>query len=137
MNKLGIFLSAIALFPSAALADVTGVWSRTNVLAEETRIEITMCTTTTYCGTIVYMDVPRLDDRNIENPELRDRPLIGLEIFNDVVEISENQYSGSVYNPEVGLTLTGNVVQIDDNTLQLEGCVNGFCQQDTWIRYFE
>lgn len=126
-------LVALVTLPAIAQADPTGVWLRANAQGEESKVDVTQCTTTKLCGTIVYMQFPRLDDRNI-NPLLRDRELVGLEIFNDVVEVSTDVYAGTVYNPEVGFTLSGTVTQIDNDTLSLEGCFLGYCQTDTWTR---
>lgn len=130
------FLTALIAFvalPSVVLADPVGVWSRTNVDDEETKIEITMCTENVYCGSIVWMEFPRKDDRNVV-PELRDRDLVGLQIFDDVVSTGPNTYAGTVYNPEIGFTLSGTVTQTDDDTLELEGCIGPQCSADTWTR---
>ena len=134
MKKFLFAVMAFMLFPTFALASPIGTWYRENAQGEGARVEIDMCTQVTYCATIVWMEFPRNDIYNID-PTLRDRPLVGLEIANNVMEVSTDVYSGTIYNPEVGFSLVGTVTQVDNDTLELEGCLATLCQTDTWTRY--
>ena len=126
---------ALMLTPTFALADPVGLWTRTNETGE-THIRVAQ-EGEVYTGTIEWMEVPRNDIYN-PNPDLRDRPLVGVQIFGDMVETSPTTWEGSLYNPEDGNTYDGTVTEIDENTLELEGCVTiiiiPICDSDTWAR---
>jgi len=91
------------------------------------------------CGKLVDGDDLRAhpDAKDVRNqdPKLRDRPLKGLTIFYDVKGGPTEWTGGSVYNPEDGKTYHGSIKLVDDNTLQLTGCVIApFCKTQTWTR---
>ena len=133
MKKLTAFFVALMVLPTFAMAEPTGFWSRSNA-AGETKIEIEPCNNQQYCGTIVWMENPRNDTEN-PDPNLRDRPLVGVQIFNDMAQVNANKWEGSLYNPEDGNTYSGSLTQVCPDTLELEGCAFIiFCQSDTWTR---
>lgn len=133
MKRFAIAVLALAFTPALAMANPSGVWSRSNE-AGETKIEIEECNNQQYCGTIVWMENPRNDTEN-PDPNLQGRPLVGVQIFNDMEQVNTNKWEGSLYNPEDGNTYNGSLTQLDNNTLELEGCAFiVFCQSDTWTR---
>lgn len=129
------FAFATVLFfglSQAAFANPTGIWSRTNA-AGETKIQIEECEQQ-YCGTVAWMENPRNDTQN-PDPELRDRPIVGIQIFNDMVKVSDTQWNGSLYNPENGKTYSGSLTVINNDTLKLQGCIIWpLCKTDVWTR---
>lgn len=89
------------------------------------------------CGHIEWLapDEPRTDSENPE-PELRDRPLIGLQFLSGFEQESPGEWTGGeVYNPDDGRTYSGSIEQTGPDTLQLEGCaLRIFCKSQTWHR---
>ena len=134
MKRFFIAVLAFVLAPALALAaDPSGLWSRTND-AGETHIRIAP-SGSVFTGTIEWMENPRNDTEN-PDPALQDRPLVGVQIFNDMAQVSDVKWEGSLYNPEDGNTYEGSLTVIDANTLELEGCVRiiifPICDSDTW-----
>src|SRR6476619_2886724 len=60
------------------------------------------------CSQIVWLKNPEdsrgrpLRDARNENTSMRDRPIIGLPLFANMVAIDSSSWQGSVYNPEEG-----------------------------------
>lgn len=138
MKKLAVasvFMGLFAFVITPAFASPAGLWSRTNDQGE-TKIEIAPAGDK-FTGTIAWMENPRND---IHNPDdvLRGRSLIGVQIFNDMQQITETRWEGSLYNPEDGKIYEGSLEVVDVNTLKLEGCVRiiifPICRDDTWTR---
>ncbi len=75
-----------------------------------------------YCGTVVWMENPRNDTENAD-PALRSRPVVGIQIFDDMTETSATRLEGPVYHPPNGKTYSGSLTVIDDNTLELQSCI--------------
>lgn len=135
MKLLSMAIMAALVAPTLAFADPSGLWSRTND-AGETHIRIAPAGMD-YTGTIEWMENPRNDIHN-PNPDLRDRPLVGVQIFEDMTQTGADLWEGSLYNPEDGNTYSGTLEIIDANTLELQGCVFIIlCQSDTWTRVVE
>lgn len=135
MKKLLAALLFIMFAPALALAQAApeGLWSRTNDQGE-THIRVAPAPNDKFTGTIEWMENPRNDTQN-PNPDLRDRPLVGVQIFEDMTQVSSDKWEGSLYNPEDGNTYSGSLEVIDQDTLKLEGCVLiFFCRSDTWTR---
>jgi uncharacterized protein (DUF2147 family) len=79
---------------------------------------------------------PRLDDNN-PNPDLRTRPIIGLQIMSDFVFDGDNGWKrGTVYDPKNGRTYSGKVTLVSPNKLRLRGYVllSFFGRTTIWTR---
>lgn len=138
MKLFTLAVAAALLVPSISFADPSGLWSRTNENGE-THIRIAPAGPI-YTGTIEWMENPRNDEFN-PVVELQDRPLVGIQIFEDMTQVSDVKWEGSLYNPEDGNTYDGSLTVVDANTLELEGCVTiiifPICDSDTWTRVIE
>ena len=79
---------------------------------------------------------PTTDVRN-PDPQLRDRPLIGLDIFASFTYDGDNRWSGGfIYDPNSGKTYRGKLRLLDPNTLEVRGFI-GFSligRSETWVR---
>ena len=64
----------------------------------------------------------RYDDLN-PDPNLRERPLLGLAIFANLVSSGDQQWKGEVYDPNTGKTYQCTVTLVDANTLKLRGYI--------------
>ncbi|MFC0283227.1 DUF2147 domain-containing protein [Camelimonas abortus] len=112
-------------------AAVAGVW-----LTEsgDTRVRMQKCGDT-WCGVIVWT---RIGDRDVNNqdPTLRNRPLVGLQMITGTPDPASGGFSGKLYNLLDGKTYSGKLQLTGPNTLKLTGCVLGglICRSQTWTR---
>lgn len=129
-----VLLPVLFLFASLAVhaqaGRLTGYW-----LTEdgESQVEIFTGNGDTFYGRIVWLDEPLEDDGtpkvDKENPDrdLRNRPLIGLEILKGFTydAAKEEWTGGTIYDPENGRTYSAYMRLEDNNTLRLRGFVMG------------
>jgi uncharacterized protein (DUF2147 family) len=127
----------LALFFAAPIARasgpdaIVGAW---NTQEHDAVIEIFRCGEK-YCGRIKWLrepnytaadnngkeGLPKADDNNPAQ-ELRDRPLVGLEMMFDFTYTGKNIWKeGRIYNPENGKTYHGIITLVSPNTLHLRG----------------
>ena len=77
-----------------------------------------------------------LDIKN-KDRSLRDRPIIGLNLFSrfDSIIPGKTEYlKGRVYHPDHGRSYKANLRLLESGQLEIEGCVFAFCQQEAWVR---
>ena len=114
-----------------------GVW-----LTEkgDARVQVSRCGAG-LCGKVVWLrepidhatGKPAIDDQN-RNPELRNRPIIGLQLFIGMRPAGPGSWSGQIYNADDGQTYDSTVAQNDADHLQVRGCVGPLCGSETWTR---
>ncbi|SMQ62463.1 hypothetical protein SAMN06295905_0670 [Devosia lucknowensis] len=128
---------------------VEGVW-RTQLLSE---ITISPCLDG-FCGVLSHIVVPEgllsgaeaeaaaamtadqfFDHRN-EDPALRTRPMLGLQILTLRAGAEPHVFDGEIYNPEDGKTYSGYVEIVGPDVIRLNGCVlfNVVCRGEDWSR---
>jgi uncharacterized protein (DUF2147 family) len=119
----------------------TGVWLTE---AGDAKIRISLCGTG-LCGTIVWLKVPidpatgkpQVDDKN-SNPALATRPVIGISIFNGMKSVSDNKWSGTIYNADDGKSYSSEVIAAGPRKLNVRGCVMSIlCGGETWTKIGE
>lgn len=131
--------SAVLLGTAGAEAlafDPTGIWKMAN---GKVTVRISACGQK-LCGTVVGLKKP-LDKhgrpkRDKENPvqALRQRPVIGLTILNDMRPAGGGQWDGTIYNPDDGNTYTSHMVLQNADTMKVDGCVTIICKSMKFIR---
>ena len=88
----------------ASAADPSGIWAKEDGSA---KMDVKKCGRG-ICSKIVWLKNPEdsrgrpLRDARNENTSMRDRPIIGLPLFINMVAIDSSSWQGSVYNPEEG-----------------------------------
>lgn len=128
---------------------IEGVW-QTRLLSEVT---ITSCAEG-FCGYLSRIVVPTenltpaeaeaaaamapesfTDARN-KDPELRNRPMLGLQLLTLRPSQKPNIYDGDIYNPEDGNTYSGYIEILGPDLVRLNGCVlfNTICRGEDWTR---
>lgn len=132
---IGMTLGTGRIATAQESASPTGVW-----LTEkgDARVQISPCGAG-ICGKVVWLREPidaatgrpQVDDKN-PNPELRDRPVIGLQLFNGMRPSGTARWSGRIYNADDGKFYVSNVAMTGPTTLQVEGCVGALCGGETW-----
>lgn len=134
---------------SPAPSPIEGVW-RTQLLSEVT---IAACPEG-FCGALSHIVVPAgllsgaeaeaaaamtpdqfFDYRN-EDPALRNRPMLGLQILTLRRGGKRHVFDGEIYNPEDGKTYSGYLEMLGPDTVRLNGCVlfNAICRGEDWTR---
>jgi len=122
----------------ASAADPSGIWAKDDGSA---KMEVKKCGRG-ICSKIVWLRDPNdsrgrpLHDARNENTSMRDRPIIGLPLFANMVAIDSSTWQGSVYNPEEGKIYTDvKVTLASRNQIVLKGCKAWLlCGEKYWIR---
>lgn len=123
----GVSILALSAIAGPAQADPRGLW-----LAQDgAKVRVTNCGR----GLCAIMASPKSEidpatgsswtDKNNPDPSKRGRPLAGIEVF-AMAPDGPGKWTGSVYNADNGQTYPGHVVEIDPNTIRVEGCA-GIC----------
>lgn len=147
-GALGLAAGALASGAVAApLSLVEGVW----LTNEATELTIAPCPGG-YCGYITKIVVPErfkkqygselttLDpatytDVNNKDPNLKMRPIQGLQILTLKPTNNPYFYEGEIYNPEDGNIYAGSVEVMRADAIKLKGCVlYVLCQEQEWAR---
>jgi uncharacterized protein (DUF2147 family) len=135
-----ISLVALMLTAGQAVANAIGRWATED---HSGHIEIARCGEK-LCGTLVWLAEPTnaagkpVTDRNNPNPELRDRPVLGLTIVSGMEPARRHNMweNGTIYDPQSGNTYRVRMTLADGRTLQLRGYVGVplLGRTSTWTR---
>jgi uncharacterized protein (DUF2147 family) len=124
----------LASFTFAADEDkILGLWDTPE---NDCKIEIFRCGNK-YCGRIAWLKEPYypadddggmagkpIVDRENPNPDLRTRPLLGLQILEGFIYIGKNVWEkGIIYNPEVGKIYKCKLTLSAPNRLEVRGFI--------------
>lgn len=147
-----IALVAVPLLAQDSEADrILGLWkTEPDEDGEFARVEISK-QGEAYTGKIVWLSEPEFGDdqgpewagktkvdRNNPDPELRDRPIIGLPLVQDFRYDGNDRWTGgTIYDPKKGKTYSCRMTLADDGSLNLRGYVLGMPflgRTTTWTR---
>jgi len=136
MRTLGVVLAwligaSIASAQQMPFApDPTGEWLVEKKIA---RIKIADCDGKMW-GVVNWEATPGVDRKN-PDPNLRNRPTLGMPILLGMVQSKPNQWDGQIYNSEDGHTYSADIKLLNPDTLRVEGCFLGFlCGGENWTR---
>ena len=135
LHSLVVSLAFVATAVQAATVD--GDWLTPNGVAV---VRVAPCASG-LCGTIIALKAPndaagrtQKDGRNV-NPDLRSRPVVGLEILHGFKAAGEGRWAdGTIYNPDDGKTYRSKITLKPDGGLMVEGCVAFICVAQKWVR---
>jgi uncharacterized protein (DUF2147 family) len=129
--RLGALLAAAVLIAMTRLAaaDPAGLWREKG----GDTIRVYTCEGG-YCATLASVNPP-LDaatgkprtDKNNPDASRRNRPLVGVVVLSSMHPSGPGRWSGQLYDVDRGVTLTGNLVEVDASTIRIEGCLFGIC----------
>ena len=86
-------------------------------------------------GVVAWEARPGGTDQRNPDPQLRNRPTLGMPILLDMTPTKPNRWEGQVYNSQNGKTYSASISLSDSNTLRIQGCVFGFlCGGENWTR---
>lgn len=147
MKLLGAALMFGTLISSAAAQEVpiVGKW----LTGAHSEIIIAPCAQG-YCGVVSKAVTTGLSAEDIaahpaeggvadfrnKDPNLRTRPILGLQILTLGESTRPGVYDGEIYNPEDGNTYSGFMEVLGPDSIRLKGCVlfNTLCRGETWTR---
>lgn len=139
LNILALALAALmgAAHPALAADDPTGTWL---TQAGDAKIKVSKCGAN-LCGNVVWLKQPidpgtakpAVDDKNPDR-ELRQRPIMGLQLFIGVRPDGANRWSGKIYNADDGQSYESHISVAGPEALKVEGCVGALCGGETWTR---
>jgi uncharacterized protein (DUF2147 family) len=129
---------AVSVFVGAATAhaDPRGLW-----LAQDgAKVRVASCGKA-LCGKIAVAKSEYNPDTgrpwtDKDNPDsaLRERPVVGIEVFISMMPDGPGKWSGQLYNINGGQTVPGHLYEIDAKTLKVEGCAGAMCGSQNLTR---
>jgi uncharacterized protein (DUF2147 family) len=136
LSTLGLLLSA-SVAQAQSADEPTGIW-----LTEkgDARVRVSHCGGN-LCGAIVSLrdkidpatGKPAVDDKN-PDPALRNRPMVGIQLFIGMKPVGPSKWSGQIYNSDDGRMYDSNVSVAGPGALKVEGCVGAICGGETWTK---
>ncbi len=122
---------------SAAENGAVGVWL---TQAGDARVQVSHCGGK-LCGKVVWLKEPidkatgkpQVDDKN-RNPALRNRPIMGLQLFIDMTPTAANAWAGRIYNADDGQSYDSTIALAGPSRLDVRGCVGPLCGSEAWTR---
>jgi uncharacterized protein (DUF2147 family) len=140
--RVRAFCGAVALAlcglicAATAHADPRGLW-----LAQDgAKVRVAACGNA-LCGRIAVPKSPTdpdtgrpWTDKQNPDPALRNRSLVGVEVFISMVPDGAGKWSGKLYNTNGGQTVPGHLYEIDGKTLKVEGCAGTMCGSQNMTR---
>lgn len=122
---------ALSAFIAAATAhaDPKGLWQ-----AQDGAIVRVAPCGTALCATVATPRSPSdpetgqpWTDKHNPDPALRGRSLVGVTVLNAMMPDGAGRWSGTLYNTDDGRSYQGRLLELDPNTIRVEGCVIGIC----------
>jgi uncharacterized protein (DUF2147 family) len=124
-------------FPALALGpqDVYGVWRQPD---SGSLVQIYPCSGAV-CAKLVWISGPNRVDVKNPDPALRNRSMVGIEIWHHAKETAPLQWSGSAYNPLDGATVYGTLHLTGEGALVVASCNLNLmpCSERTWTKVSE
>ena len=85
-------------------------------------------------GVVASETYPTTDSKN-PDPNLRNRPSLGMPILLGMAKKKPNEWDGQIYNSQDGHTYSASISMVNPDTLRVEGCFLGFlCGGENWTR---
>jgi uncharacterized protein (DUF2147 family) len=133
-------LAAVALCAlvcaGSAHADPRGLW-----LAQDgAKVRVSSCGKA-LCGRIAVPKSPTnpdtgmpWTDKDNPDPRLRNRPLVGVEVFISMMPDGPGKWTGRLYNVNGGQTVPGHIIELGPKTIKVEGCAGTLCGSQNMTR---
>jgi uncharacterized protein (DUF2147 family) len=131
MQKSLVFVVALCALVGAGMAhaDPAGLW-----LAQDgSKVRVGTCGGAV-CGTLVSIQPPTdpatgrpWTDKNNPDEVRRNRPLVGVVVFISMRPDGPGRWAGQLYNADNGQTVSGHLIDIDNQTIRAEGCSGPLC----------
>ena len=126
----------------AASPDPSGFWTKEEASDYPAKMEVRKCGKGQLCAKIIWLQVANdskgkaLHDVRNEDPSMRDRPILGMPIFNGLTPSEPGVWTGDIYNPEDGHIYSDIKLTVVSRTqIVIRGCKAWLlCGEKTWKR---
>lgn len=140
LSVLALVTLLFAAFAPAHAAPDSGPNGFWLTQAGDAKVQVSRCGGG-ICGKVVWLrdpidnttGKPQADNKN-PDPSLRNRPIIGVQLFLDMQQSGPNSWSGRIYNADDGQSYASTVTQVDAGRLEVRGCVGALCGTEMWTR---
>ncbi|MBB4658686.1 DUF2147 domain-containing protein [Parvularcula dongshanensis] len=137
----GALLSLCFLLPAGAGAEAVAgphtVWGYWYTPDHDSLVRIKDCGDGTPCGIVTWVDPVRgkvtVDEHN-KDEALRGRPIEGITLLHGFEAGSEDWRGGAIYHPGNGNTYRARIRRVDEDTLEVKGCLGPICKGQLWDR---
>jgi uncharacterized protein (DUF2147 family) len=133
--KTIVAVAMLTAAPAMASDSVLGTWVMSN---GKVTVRVSPCGSA-LCGTLVGLKKPlnkngkpKTDHEN-PNPALRSRPVIGIQILNNMKPTGPNSWAGTIYNADDGRTYSSKM-SFNGNAMKVKGCVAFICKSMNFVR---
>jgi len=127
--RISILFASLALFAAPASAQaIEGQWTnyKRNVV-----VQVERCGPA-YCGRVIQASAKAQEKaRKGGTPKL-----VGTQILTGLKPVGDGRYRGKAFVPKRNIHATATVRQLNDNVMQVSGCVLGglLCDNEKWTR---
>ena len=115
---------------------IEGFWFASGAIIEIKVCEELICAEVIHVITDEGVDPSTVLDENNDNEELRDRPLIGINMFNGFSKellSNQNLEGGRIYDPRRGRFYDAKLSLLENGNLLGEGCLLFICDGEEWF----
>lgn len=131
IRQFAVVLAAAMVPGTVYAAGPVGEWWVHDMQA---RIRIVDCDGAMW-GIIAWEAMPGVDTHN-PDPQLRNRPMLGVPIILGMKAKGDNKWQGMIYNSAFGQTVSGSIDLPAADKLRITGCVAGIlCGGEDWSRF--
>jgi uncharacterized protein (DUF2147 family) len=128
MKRILILLASLLLAAPVSAQALEGQWTnyKKNVV-----VQVERCGTA-YCGRVIQAsEKAKAKARKGGTPNL-----IGTQILTGLRPMGDGRFRGQAFVPKRNLRATATVRQVNDNVMQVQGCVLGglLCDKEEWTR---
>ena len=128
MKRSTILIASLLLAAPASAQAIEGQWTnyKKNVV-----VQVERCGAA-YCGRVVRAS-PKAQEKARKGGTPR---LIGTQILTGLKPTGDGRYRGRAFVPKRNIHATATVRQLNDNVMQVSGCVLGglLCDNEKWTR---
>ena len=120
----------------AAENTIEGFWFASGALVEIKVCEELICAEVIHVITDEGVDPTTVLDENNNQEELRDRPLIGINMFDGFSKellSNQNLEGGRIYDPRRGRSYDAELSLLENGNLLVEGCLLFICDGEEWF----
>lgn len=138
MNKIlkALILMYISFNACAKENTIEGFWASSGVIIEVKVCHELICAEIVHVFTEDGIDPLTVLDENNREEELRDRPLIGINMFDEFRKeqlLSNSLDGGKIYDPRRGRFYDAELSRLESGNLLVEGCLLFICDGEEWL----
>ena len=111
------------------------VWGYWYTPDRDSLVRIADCGDGTPCGVVTWVDPVRGEvttDEHNKDEALRDRPIEGITLLRGFETGPNGWRGGAIYHPGNGHTYRAQLRRVDEETLEVKGCLGPICKGQMW-----